>query len=60
MAHPATEQIAAHREELSMVEALIRIVEVTDDPDQKPAETSLQSEKRKWRKKLDGEAPPAA
>lgn len=60
MAHPATKEIAEHREELSLIEALIRIVEVTDDPAQKPAETSLVSEKMKWRRKLDAEAPPAA
>jgi hypothetical protein len=49
MAHPALGEIAAHREELDVVERLIPVVEaMPDEGAVVPAETSLQSEKRKW------------
>lgn len=55
MAQPTPAELASHREELSVINSLIPVVEKLPDEGSAPAETSLQSEKKKWAKKREDE-----
>jgi hypothetical protein len=55
MAHPTHSEIAEHREQVSWINDIIARVEQSPEDLVEKATTSLESEKKKWGKKLKEE-----